>query len=140
MSMRKAKRRIVILFVSSLMLTACDPITLTLLGAGVSTGFSHGLSSVAYKTFTASIKRVNKATLVALKRMGIKVKSVKKTESGKVINAVSSDRTFEITLEAVSKKTTRIRSIAVHDNFFFDQATAIEIVNQTERALKRRRS
>lgn len=137
--MRKPKWRLVLLLVSSLMLTACDPITLTLLGAGASTGLSHGLSSVAYRTFTAPIRRVNKATLVALKRMGIKVKSVEKTESGKVIKATSSDRTFEITLEAVSKKTTRIRSIAVQDSFFFDQATAIEIVNQTERALKRRR-
>ena len=138
--MRKYPRRLVVLLLSSVMLTACEPITLTLLGAGASTGLSHGLGSVAYRTFTAPMKRVNKATLLALKRMGIKVKSVEKTDKGKVIKAITVDRTIEITLEAVSKKTTRIRTIALQDSIFFDQATATEIVNQTEKALKRRRT
>jgi len=129
-----------LMLVSSLTLTACDPVTLTILGAGASAGVAHGLGSVAYKTFTVPIKRVNKATLVALKRMGIKVESIEKTETGKVINATSADRNIEVTLEAISNKTTRIRSIAVQDTIFFDQATAVEIVNQTERALKRRRT
>jgi len=137
--MKKHQLPIVIILMSSLSLTACNPVTLTILGAGASAGVAHGLGSVAYKTFTAPMKRVNKATKLALKRMGIKIKSVKKTETGEVINAISSDRTIEVTLEAISKKTTRIRSIAVQDNFFFDQATAAEIVNQTEKALKRRR-
>ena len=129
----------VLMLVSSLTLNACDPVTLTILGAGASAGVAHGLGSVAYKTFTAPMKRVNKATKLALKRMGIKIKSVEKTDTGEVINATSSDRTIEVTLEAISKKTTRIRSIAVQDSVFFDQATATEIVNQTEKALKRRR-
>lgn len=129
-----------LMLVSSLMLTACDPFTLAILGAGASAGVSHGLGSVAYKIFTAPLKRVNKATLLALKRMGLKINSVEKTETGQVINATSSDRTIEVTLEAISKKTTRIRSIARQDSVFFDGATATEIVNQTERALKRRRS
>jgi len=135
------KRRIptMLMLVSSLTLTACDPVTLTILGAGASAGVAHGLGSVAYKTFTAPMKRVNTATRVALKRMGITIKSVDKTDTGAVINATSSDRTIEVTLEAISKKTTRIRSIAVQDSLFFDQATAAEIVNQTEKALKRRR-
>ena len=137
--MRVTHWRLVLGLVSSVYLTACEPVTLTLLGAGASTGIAHGLSSVAYKTFTASMHRVDKATFTALKRMGIKVKSVEKTEKGKVINATSSDRTIEITLEAVSKKATRIRTIAVQDTIFFDQATAVEVVNQTEKALKRRR-
>jgi len=138
--MSKRRFPLVVALVSSLSLTACDPVTLTILGAGASAGVAHGLSSVAYKTFTAPIKRVNKATKLALKRMGIKIESVEKTETGHVINATSSDRTIEVTLEAVSNKTTRIRSIALQDSIFFDQATAAEIVNQTERALTRRRS
>ncbi len=138
--MRKPKWQLVAVLFSSITLTACEPVTLTLLGAGASTGLSHGLGSVAYRTFTAPMKHVKKATFVALKRMGIKVKSVKKTEKGKVINAITQDRTIEITLEAVSKKATRIRTIALQDSLFFDQATAAEIVNQTEKALKRRRA
>lgn len=138
--MQKSQWRLIIFLISSLSLTACEPVTLTLLGAGASAGLSHGLGSVAYRTFTAPIKRVNKATLLALKRMGIKVKSVSKNDKGKIIKATSSDRTIEITLEAVSKKSTRIRTIALQDSIFFDQATAVEIVNQTAKALKRRRT
>lgn len=137
--MNKRRLPIVLILMSSLSMTACDPVTLTILGAGASAGVAHGLGSVAYKTFTAPMKRVNKATRLALQRMGIKIKSVEKTDTGEVINATSSDRTIEVTLEAISKKTTRIRSIAVQDSFFFDQATASEIVKQTERALKRSR-
>ena len=138
--MKKRQLPLMLMMVSSLNLTACDPVTLTILGAGASAGVAHGLGSVAYKTFTAPIKRVNNATLLALKRMGIKIESVEKTDTGKVINAISADRNIEVTLEAISSKTTRIRSIAVQDSIFFDQATAVEIVNQTERALKRRRT
>jgi len=138
--MNKRRLPIMLMLVSSLTLTACDPITLTILGAGASASVAHGLGSVAYKTFTSPLKTVNKATLLALKRMGIKIESVEKTDTGQVINATSSDRTIEVTLEAISKKTTRIRSIARQDSVFFDAATATEIVNQTERALIRRRS
>jgi len=138
--MKKRQLPSMLMLVSSLTLTGCDPVTLTILGAGASAGVAHSLGSVAYKTFTAPIKRVNSATLTALKRMGIKVESIEKTDTGKVINAISADRNIEVTLEAISNKTTRIRSIAVQDSIFFDQATAVEIVNQTERALKRRRT
>jgi len=138
--MKKRRLPIAMLLASSVMLSACDPITLTILGAGASAGVSHGLGSVAYKTFTVPLKRVNKATILALKRMGIKINSVKKTDTGQVINATSADRTIEVTLEAISKKATRIRSIARQDSFFFDAATATEIVNQTTRALKRRKT
>jgi len=139
-SMNRRRFPLMLMLVCNLAMTSCDPVTLTILGAGASAGVAHGLSSVAYKTFTAPIKRVNKATKLALKRMGIKVESVEKTDTGEVINATSSDRRIEVTLEAISNKTTRIRSIAVQDSIFFDQATAMEIVNQTERALTRRRT
>jgi len=137
--MNNRRLPLMLVLTSSLTLTACDPVTLTLLGAGASAGVAHGLGSVAYKTFTAPIKRVNSATLLAFKKMGFKIESVEKTGTGKVINATSADRNIEVTLEAISSKTTRIRSIAVQDSIFFDQATAVEIVNQTEKALHSRR-
>ncbi|WP_126454334.1 hypothetical protein [Sulfuriflexus mobilis] len=120
---------------SSFFLSACDPISLTALGIGASTGVNYGLNSVAYKTFTAPISTVNKAAVTALKTMGIKIKSIEKTSEGQVIIAQSSDREIELTLEAVSKKTTRLRSIARQGTFLMDRATATEIIFQTEKAL-----
>jgi len=120
---------------SSFFLSACDPVSLTMLGIGASTGVNYGLNSVAYKTFTAPISNVNSAAVAALKNMGIKVKSIEKTSEGQVIHAESSDRNIELTLEAVSPKTTRLRSIARQGTFLMDRATATEIIIQTERAL-----
>lgn len=137
--MNRRRLPVMLMLVSSLALTSCDPISLTLLGAGASAGVAHSLGNVAYKTFTVPIKRVKKATRIALKKMGIKIESVEKTETGQIITASSSNRSIEVTLEAISKKSTRIRSIAIQYSIFYDGATAAEIVNQTEKALKRRR-
>ena len=126
---------LVVVMASSLLLTACDPVTLTVLGIGASTGVSYGLNSVAYKTFTVPLKRVNFAAKSALKNMGIKVEKIEKTKEGEVITAKSSDREIELTLEAVSNKTTRMRSIARQGSIFFDRATATEIIIQTEKVL-----
>jgi len=120
---------------SSLFSTACDPISLTVLGVGASTGVGYGLNSVAYRTFTAPMKKVDKAARKALKKMGIKVESVAKTKEGQVITAKSQDHVIELTLEKVSKKTTRIRSIARQGTIFFDRATATEVIIQTEMAM-----
>jgi hypothetical protein len=124
---------------SSVFLSACDPVSLTMMGIGASTGVNYGLNSVAYKTFTAPISTVNKAAVTALKTMGIKVKSIEKTSEGQVITAQSSDRNIELTLEAVSPKTTRLRSIARQGTFLMDRATATEIIIQTEKSLVRNR-
>lgn len=132
-----APRRLAVASViaSSVLLSACDPVSLTMLGIGASTGVNYGLNSVAYKTFTAPISTVNKAAVAALKNMGIKVQSIEKTSEGQVILAKSSDREIELTLEAVSTKTTRLRSIARQGTFLMDRATATEIIIQTEKAL-----
>jgi hypothetical protein len=126
---------LVFLLSSSLGLSACDPITLTVLGIGASTGVSYGMNSVAYKTFTAPMKRVNKATVRALGRMGIKVKGIEKFPDKQIITAESNEHELEITLEAVSTKTTRIRSIARNGAIFLDRATANEVIVQTEKVL-----
>lgn len=120
---------------STLGLSACDPVTLTVLGIGASSGLSYASNSVAYKTFTAPMKRVNKATVRALKRMGIKVEEIEKHPDKQIITASSNEHQIEITLEAVSKKTTRIRSIARNGPIFLDRATATEVIIQTEKVL-----
>ena len=123
-----------------LMLNGCAAgigLTLFGVGAGVATGTSvaYTLDGIAYRTFTASLPQVEKATRTALDRMGIKIEATSQIDQGKAIKALSNDRDIEIELEMVSNKTTRIRTVAKQGIFFKDRATATEIIIQTEKAL-----
>jgi len=111
--------------------------TLFGVGAGVSTGtaVSYTLDGVAYRTFTAPLPQVERATRTALGRMGIPSGTVSKTEQGKAISTKTQAREIEIELEVVSSGTTRIRTVAKQGFFFKDRATATEIIMQTEKAL-----
>ena len=112
-------------------------LTLFGVGAGVATGssVSYTLDGIAYRTFTATLPQVESATRTALNRMGIKVDATSKTEQGKALSATASDRQIEIEFEAVSSKTTRMRTVAKQGMFFKDRATAGEIIMQTEKVL-----
>lgn len=115
------------------------PVALTLfgVGAGVTTGtaVSYTMDGIAYRTFTASLSQVEQATLLALDEMGMEFNSAEKTEEGKAIKAKGLDRQIEIELQAISSKTTRIRTVVKDGVFFKDRATATEIILQTERIL-----
>lgn len=119
----------------------CAVVALSLLGAGagVITGqaMSYSLDGIAYRTFTAPLLQTERATLAALRRMGIKVESVGKAEegNGRFIKAVGAERQIEVGLEPVSKGTTRMRTVAKQGMFFRDRATAAEIILQTEKIL-----
>ena len=123
-----------------LFLNGCAAVGMTLfgVGAGVSTGtaVSYTLDGIAYRTFTASLPRVERATRTALGRMGIPVGATSKTDQGRAILAKTHDREIEIELEVVSSGTTRIRTVAKQGFFFKDRATATEIIIQTEKALE----
>jgi hypothetical protein len=115
------------------------PVALTLfgVGAGVTTGtaVSYTMDGIAYRTFTAPLPQVERATLTALNDMGMKVEGTEKTDEGKTIKAKGVERQIEIELQAISSKTTRIRTVAKDGVFFKDRATATEIILQTERVL-----
>jgi len=121
------------------LLNGCAAMGLTLfgVGAGVGTGtaVAYTLDGTAYRTFTAPLPKVEEATLTALNRMGITVENREKTEQGRLIQASGADRQLEVELEAVSPKTTRIRTVAKQGVFFKDRATATEIILQTEKIL-----
>ena len=123
-----------------LFLNGCAAVGMTLfgVGAGVSTGtaVSYTLDGIAYRTFTASLPKVERATRTALGRMGIPPSTTSNTEQGKAIYAKTQDREIEIELEVVSSGTTRIRTVAKQGFFFRDRATAAEIIMQTEKALE----
>lgn len=115
------------------------PVALTLfgVGAGVTTGtaVSYTLDGIAYRTFTAPLPQVERAALRALNDMGMNVESAERTNEGKAIIAKGLDRQIEVELQAISSKTTRIRTVAKDGIFFKDRATATEIILQTERVL-----
>ena len=115
------------------------PLALTLIGvgAGVTTGtaVSYTMDGIAYRTFTAPLPQVERATLTALNDMGMAIQGTEKTDEGKAIKAKGVERQIEIELQAISSKTTRIRTVAKDGVFFKDRATATEIILQTERVL-----
>jgi Protein of unknown function (DUF3568) len=140
-NMKPQKNRLSFVFFVCLpvLLNGCAAVGLTLfgVGAGVATGssVSYTLDGIAYRTFTATLPQVESATRTALNRMGIKVDATSKTEQGKALSATASDRQIEIEFEAVSSKTTRMRTVAKQGMFFKDRATAGEIIMQTEKVL-----
>jgi hypothetical protein len=116
-------------------LAGCDPITLTALAVGAGAGVSHTLGGIAYKTFSMPLPKVRGAVNGALAHMDIKIGSTEKMDNGGVrIKARAMDRDIEIELEALTSKTTRMRSTA-RNGIFMDSATATEIILQTEKAL-----
>jgi hypothetical protein len=117
----------------------CAAAGVTLLGVGAGTaagtGTAYTLDGVAYRTFTAPLDDVRRATSRSLKRMDIRVKTDRATDSGRSIVAQANDRTVTIELEKLSARTTRMRVTAKHGTIFRDRSTAGEIIAQTERAL-----
>jgi hypothetical protein len=116
-------------------LAGCQPLALTMLGAGAGTALRYGIDGVSYRTFTAPAPMVKQASLAALERMGITLDSTGRFEGGEIIYAHSDNRAIEIEVEPISPKATRIRIAAKNGGLFYDSATASEIIAQTERFL-----
>jgi hypothetical protein len=117
------------------LLGGCQTLALSVAGAGASAAIGHRLNGAAYRTFTAPYPAVKKASLAALKKMGITLDSFGKFDEGEIIYARAEGRTIEIELEPISKRATRIRVATQNGGLFYDSATANEIVLQTEKML-----
>ena len=117
----------------------CAGAGLTLLGVGAGTAAgtstAYTLDGIAYRTFTAPLDDVRRATSRSLKRMDMPVKTDQATDAGRSIVALANERTVTIELEKLTAQTTRMRVTAKHGAVFRDRATAGEIIAQTERAL-----
>lgn len=118
-----------------LALAGCQPLVLSVAGAGATAALGHSLRGITYRTFTAPLPAVKKASLAALRMMGIKLDSFGRFEHGEIIYARARSWTVEIELVAISQRTTRLRVATRDGGFFYDAATANEIVEQTERLL-----
>lgn len=113
----------------------CEPLALSLIGAGAGTALRYGLDGVAYRTFTAPAPQVKQASLAALERMGMRLTGTGRFEGGDLIYAQSDKRVIEIEIEPISARATRLRIAAKNGSLFYDNATAAELVSQTERLL-----
>lgn len=126
----------VILVVACLALGGCEPLALALLGAGATSTVRYNLDGVAARTFTAPAASVKSASLAALERMGIALDATSATDTIEVISARAGRRAIEIELEPISPRATRLRVTARDaSSIFYDGATALEIVQQTEKLL-----
>ena len=115
-------------------LSGCAAVALTAGGVGLSTGVSHTLGGIVYKTFAAPQAKVRRSTVAALGRMQIKVVEAKRDGNKEVITARASDREIEIEIEALTPNTTRLAVTAIKDGGLLrDSATATEIILQTEK-------
>ncbi|MBO6518997.1 MAG: DUF3568 family protein [Rhodospirillales bacterium] len=131
-------RKFTIIMIAAMALTlqGCAGVGLTMLGIGAGTatsaGVNHTLSGIAYKTFTAELEDVRKATRNALAVMAMDVQTDKKTQFGYMIEAKARERTAEIQLQELTRATTRMRVTVIEsDGFFRDSATSTEIIIQT---------
>ena len=117
----------------------CAAVGLTLLGIGggvaAGTGTAYTLDGIAYRTFTAPVEEMRRATLASLKRMDIGVESDDMTAEGRALGAKAADRTVYVDLERLTGRTTRMRVTAKQGWFWRDRSTAGEIIAQTERSL-----
>jgi hypothetical protein len=127
--------RLILLLACCIALSGCQTLVLSLAGAGATAAFAHTLNGPAYRTFTAPYRSVKQASLAALRNMGIQLDSFGHFDEGEIIYARAEGRTIEIQLEPISARATRIRVATRNGGFFYDSATANEIVLQTEKML-----
>jgi hypothetical protein len=126
---------VVALIAAAGLLSGCEPISLAALGVGGSAAVNHKVSGTPYRTFTAPLSKVRIASMGALKRMGIKAENSMKMEYGELITARAGTREIEVELESLTPNTTRMKVVAREGSFFYDSATASEIIAQTEKHL-----
>jgi hypothetical protein len=117
-------------------LAGCQPLAMSVAGAGASAAVGASLAGVSYRTFTAPLAVVRKASMAALENMGMVLESSSSFEGGEIIYARAAQRTIEIELEPLSQRATRMRVSTRDGGFFYDAATASEIVVQTQKVLE----
>jgi hypothetical protein len=120
----------------AIFLPGCQSLALSMAGAGATAAIGASISGITYRTFTAPLPVVKKASLAALENMGMTPESFGRLEAGEIIVARAGGCTVEIELEALTPRATRMRVSTRDGGLFYDAATASEIVAQTQKALE----
>ena len=100
---------------------------------GVSMGVAYLYTNVAEKTVSFDLDRMSKATLLALKKMGMSIHDQSKAEGQRKIRAKAKDLEITIKLKEITNKSTKIR-VNARNVIIKDKATALEIIRQTVKA------
>jgi Protein of unknown function (DUF3568) len=112
------------------------PLTVNGTGGAPAQSVNFTLDGIAYRTFSAPLEHLRRATLTTFKRMAITVKSDEVKDDGcRALVATAGDRVVHVELEQITARTTRMRITAKHTWAWRDRATAGEIIVQTERTL-----
>ena len=119
-----------------LLLAACEPVAIAILGASASAALRYNMDGVASRTFTAPAAAVKNASLAALERMGLTHDGTIPFDNGETIYAKAPNRDIEIDIEPITKHATRVRITAKGGSLLYDNATAVELVQQTEKLLE----
>ncbi len=123
------------LLASTLLLAACDPITMGLVTASGGLAVNHQMSSTATRTFSEDSQQVQQAVLAALDRMSMVVTHHDHSGTSERIDATAGSRSVSLRVEPVTRTTTLLQ-VGVHQDLLtMDGATAREIVAQTEHIL-----
>ncbi len=97
---------------------------------GVSMGIAYLYINVAEKTVSFDLDKMGRATLLALKKMGISIHDQSRVEGQRRIRAKAKDLDITIKLKEITHKSTKIKVNARHV-IIKDKATALEIIRQT---------
>jgi len=100
---------------------------------GVSMGVAYLYTNAAERTVCCNLDRMGRATLLALRKMGISVCDQSKDESERKIWAKAKDLDIVIKLKEITHKSTKIR-VSARNGMMKDKATAIEIIHQSVEA------
>jgi hypothetical protein len=112
------------------------PLTVNGTGKAPAQSVNFTLDGIAYRTFSAPVEHLRRATLTTFKRMEITLKSDEMKEDGcRAMVAAAGNRLVYVELEQITERTTRMRITAKHAWAWRDRATAGEIIVQTERTL-----
>jgi len=132
--------RVALIVAGALASQGCAAIGIPLLATDAGTASEHGvnytLDGIAYRTFSAPVEHLRRATLTTFKRMEIRIKSDELKDDGcRELVAALGDRMVYVELEQLTARTTRMRITAKPAWMWRDRATAGEIIVQTERTL-----
>jgi uncharacterized protein DUF3568 len=97
---------------------------------------NYTLDGVAYRTFSAPLDQMQRATLTTFRRMDLALQRDEMNDDGcRELVAAAGDRTIHVELEKLGARTTRMRITAKQGWLLRDRAAAGELLVQTERAL-----
>lgn len=131
-------RRIGTIALLTVALAAAGCASLPLTGAAPAEehGVNYTLDGIAYRTFAVPVEPLRRATLAALKRLDLTLRSDDARDDGcREMVATAGDWVVYVELEKLTERTTRIRIIAKNGWIWRDRTAASDIIVRTARVL-----